>query len=30
VDAANSLSLDRSFRFSVGGGAAAGCRTCGA
>src|SRR6266540_5119955 len=26
----NSLSLDRSFRFSVGGGAAAGCRTCGA
>src|SRR6266540_5257435 len=26
----NSLSLDRSFRFSVGGGAAGGCRTCGA
>jgi hypothetical protein len=26
----NSLSLDRIFRFSVGGSAAAGCRTCGA
>ena len=26
----NSLSLDRSFSFSVGDGAAAGCRTCGA
>jgi hypothetical protein len=26
----NSLSLDRSFRFSVGSGAAAGCRSCGA